>query len=446
MSARPAVLAASPLDPNAAAASPEAAGIRAGSPEFRRACLALFLGGFSTFWLMWWVQPLLPVFSQEFGVSAAASSVLLSVATAGLAFALLPASALSDRYGRHRVMSIALPSAALLTIAMAVPHSFGTLVVMRTLLGIVLAGMPAVAMAYLGEEIEPASLGRAMGIYLSGNVLGGTGGRLATALLSDALGWRWAVVVLGAIGLAASIVFWRSLPASRRFVARPLPIDPVGAKALARRILALFRDGGLPWLFVVGFLLMGCFTSLYNYLTYRLAGAPFHLRPALVGAIFTIYLVGVVGTNWAGRLGDRIGRRNVLWGMMIAMLAGLLLTLSNSFTLMIAGVAVFTFCFFGAHAVASSWVGRRAEKGSKALASASYLCFYYLGTSVIGSLSGFAWTAGRWAGVVSGLAICLSLGVLIALRLRRLAPLPALLATTQPTNVSRPSFRRRTQR
>ncbi len=55
--------------------------IQAGTPEFKRTNLALFLGGFSTFWLLYWVQPLLPLFARVFGISPAASSVTLSAAT-----------------------------------------------------------------------------------------------------------------------------------------------------------------------------------------------------------------------------------------------------------------------------------------------------------------------------------------------------------------------------
>lgn len=397
-------------------------GIRAGTPAFRRTCIALFLAGCSTFWMVWWVQPLLPMFSHDFGVSAAQSSALLSVTTAGLALALLPAGVLSNRYGRKQMMAVALGFAALLTVAITFIHDFSVLVVIRVLLGMVLAGVPAVAMAYLAEEIEPASLGRAMGIYLTGNLIGGTGGRIVTAMLSDALGWRMAVAAIGVTGLLASILFWRKLPASRHFTSRPMPLDTVGRRSFVLQIKALLQDEGLPWLFGTGFIAMGCFTSLYNFLPYRLAAEPFHLHPGWIGAVFSIYLVGVIGTNWAGRLGDRIGLHNMLWGTMGGMLGGLPLTLSESLPVVIAGIALFTFCFFGSHAVASSWIGNRAGKNSKALASALYLCCYYFGPSVIGPLSGMLWTTHQWRGVIAVLGPWLLVGLLIALRLRRLAP------------------------
>lgn len=90
----------------------------------------------------------------------------------------------------------------------------------------------------------------------------------------------------------------------------------------------------------------------------------------------------------------------------------------------IAGLALATFGFFASHSIASSWVSRRA-RAPQALASAFYLLFYYLGSSLIGSASGMMWGFDGWTGVIIMLGLCLGGGVLIALRLRHLQPLGA---------------------
>ena len=68
------------------------------------------------------------------------------------------------------------------------------------------------------------------------------------------------------------------------------------------------------------------------------------------------------------------------------------MTLPDSLPLTILGVGVLTAGFFGGHSIASSWVGLRAET-AKAQASAIYLFFYYAGSSVAGSLGGWAYAA-----------------------------------------------------
>lgn len=391
----------------------------AGSPAFKRINRAMLAGGFSAFALLYCVQPLMPEMARQFTLSPAQSSWSLSISTLALAVSLVLSGALSERIGRKKLMAGALAGAALFTLLSAFAHNFIELLVLRALLGFALGGMPAVAMAYLSEEIAPSSLGLAMGIYIGGTALGGMAGRVLASFISDYYSWRLAMAVIGAAGFYAVWEFWRCLPASRNFRG-----GNTGAAALLRGARAHLADAGLPWLFALAFLLMGVFVSLYNYISYRLLAAPFGLGQSAVGALSVLYLIGIFSAVWAGRLADRLGRRNVLWIVMALMLAGLLLTLARPLPVVVAGMALFTFGFFATHSVASSWVGMRA-RAPQALASAMYLFFYYLGSSVIGSLCGLVWSGAGWPGVVGLLALALGLAFLIALHLRALAPLAA---------------------
>jgi YNFM family putative membrane transporter len=391
--------------------------IAVGTPDFKRTNRAMFFGGFSCFALLYCVQPLMPLLAHEFALTAAQSSLSLSISTGALALSLLVSSVISDRFGRKPIMVAAMAVAALMTLACAFADGYGQLLALRALLGLALGGMPAIAMAYLGEEIEPASLGLSMGLYISGSAFGGMFGRLLASTLSDFLSWRVAMAVIGAAGVLAAGEFWRSLPASRHF--RP---GAGGLRGLAGGLRQHFTDAGLPWLFALAFLLMGCFVSAYNFIGFRLLGAPFGLRQGVVGGISFLYLLGIFSSVWAGKLADRLGRRGVLWLVMSVMAAGLALTLSGSLPLIVLGMALYTFGFFASHSITSSWVGRRARP-PQALASALYLFFYYLGSSVVGWLAGVLWAWGGWNGVVALLGSLLCGALLIARRLRGLVPL-----------------------
>lgn len=382
---------------------------------------AMFFGGFSCFALLYSVQPLMPLLAQEFALTPAQSSLSLSISTAAMAVTLVASSAVSDRVGRKPLMAAALAIAALMTLLCALADGYGQLLAARTLLGVALGGMPAVAMTYLAEEIEPGELGLSMGLYISGGACGGMVGRMATSFLSDFYSWRVAMVVMGLAGVLAALEFWRSLPASRRFRAAS-----GGWRTLPAGVRRHFADDGLPWLFALAFLLMGCMVSAYNYIGYRLLVAPFELRQSVVGAISLLYLLGIFSSVWAGKLADRYGRKGVLYLVLGLQLAGLLLTLSARLPLVLAGLALFTFAFFAAHSMTSSWVGRRAR--GAALASALYLFFYYLGSSVVGWAAGVLWARAGWAGVVALLAVCLLAALAIALHLRRLTPIAPMLS------------------
>ena len=390
--------------------------IAAGSTEYRRINRAMAFGGFSVFALLYCVQPLMPLLAQDFHLTPAQSSLALSVSTAALAVALLASGSVAERIGRKQLMVASMTGGALLTLLSAFTFDYTQLVAVRALLGLVLGGLPAVAMAYLSDEVEGASLGHAMGMYISGSAFGGMSGRVLSSVISDFVSWRIAVGLLGAAGLYAAWEFSRSLPASRH-AGMPRAKGPGFMEGLRRHL----SDEGLPWLFVLPFLLMGVFVSLYNYISYRLLAPPFGLSQSAVGAVSLLYLLGMFSSMWAGKLADRLGRRNVLWLFMGVMIAGLLVTLFDSVIAIVLGVGLATFGFFASHSVASSWVGRRA-KAPQALASGIYLFCYYLGSSVVGWFTGYLWEHWGWNGVVAALAALLGVGLAIALRLRHLPP------------------------
>jgi len=406
-----------------------AAYIERGTPAFRRTNLAVFSAGFSTFALLYCVQPLLPVFSQVFRVSPAASSLSLSLTTIMLAASVLLAGSLSEVWGRKPVMAVSLMSAALLNIIGALIPNWHTLLVIRALEGIAFSGLPAVAMAYLSEEMERQSVGLAMGLYIGGSGLGGMVGRFVSGFLADVASWRVALGVIGVFGVISAIIFWRTLPPSRHFHPSPLALRQLHASFLEH-----LRDAGLPWLFLEGFLVMGSFVTTYNYIGYRLLAPPYGLSQTAVGAIFIVYLFGVGSSTWVGDLAGRLGRRKVFWATTATMLAGIALTLMKPLAIVITGIAVLTTGFFGAHSVASSWVGLRAQH-SKAQASSLYLFFYYLGSSIAGSSGGLFWSAAGWPGVAAFTGSLLTLALLISLRLSTLQPLSPVTAPQAPASL-----------
>lgn len=392
--------------------------IEKGTPMFMRTVLALFSGGFATFALLYCVQPMMPLFSREFSINAAQSSLILSVATGMLAIGLLITGPVSDRIGRKPVMVAALFAAALCTMASAMMPSWQGVLVMRALVGLSLSGLAAVAMTYLSEEIHPQHIGLAMGLYIGGNAIGGMCGRLIVGVLIDFVNWHTAMLIIGGLALIAATVFWKILPESRNFRSRSMH-----PRSLLDGFTMHFRDAGLPWLFLEAFVLMGAFVTLFNYIGYRLLAEPYHMDQAFVGLLSVVYLSGIYSSAKIGALADKLGRRKVLWATIVLMLAGLALTLFTPLPLVIIGMLIFTFGFFAAHSVASSWIGRRATK-AKGQASSLYLFSYYAGSSIAGTAGGVFWHLGGWNGIGLFIGGLLVIALLVALKLARLPLLP----------------------
>jgi YNFM family putative membrane transporter len=307
-----------------------------------------------------------------------------------------------------------------LTIATAFAPNWHLMLVIRALQGFVLGGVPAVAMAYLAEEIDPRGLGATMGLYVGGTAFGGMSGRVLTGIFAEYLSWRPALFLIGAIGLAAAIGFIALLPPSRNFVRRA-GFDPqFHLKAWMRHL----SNPALPFIFAIAFFAMGSFVTIYNYAGFRLVAPPYELNQTELGLIFTVYLFGIGASSVGGILGDRLGHFTVLLAGIVITAAGCALTLAASLPLIILGIVVLTSGFFMSHSVASGLVGKLAA-GTKGHASSLYMLAYYVGSSVMGSAGGWFWAMEGWAAIVIFTLVMMAFALLSALAARRLARRPS---------------------
>ncbi|QWC84643.1 MFS transporter [Nocardioidaceae bacterium] len=397
--------------------APDSAPPTVGRSEALRLGTAMAMAALAAYGLLYTTQGVLPPLGREFGVGPTATSLTISFATGALALAVLPLSVLADALGRTTVMRAGLVGAVLTSYAAAVLPAFWMVLGARALTGLCLAGVIAVAVAHLGDEVPGHRLGAAIGIYVSGNTLGGIASRLVPGLTEDLAGWRGGVAAIATVAAVATAVFWWLLPPARHF--RPRPADLASMVASVRLALA---DAGTRRLCGLSFVMMGGFVATYNYLAFRLEAPPFGLSVALTSSLFLAYLSGTVASPVAGRLADRFGRRLLLLLGCGTALVGIVVTLSSSLVVVVLGLLVLTTGFFTAHAVASSWVSGRAGE-SRGPAAAWYVLTYYAGSSVFGAAAGPVFGAYGWSGVVAVVAALFALGGLLAAGVREPDPI-----------------------
>jgi len=402
-------------------ASDAAAGWRPGDPEYRRITFALFLAGLATFALVYCTQPVLPLLAADFDLTPAMATLSLSVTTVSMGVALMIFGPLSDAVGRLTLMRLTLLIAALVAVASAFAPSWGLLLALRAVLGFAVAGLPAVAAAYLREEVSPTWASAATGLYIGGTALGGMSGRLLTGLLSDFFGWRIALGAIGGMGLLIAVLLGLLLPAARRFVATPLH-----HRELADNARRMLLDRGLVTLYLIGFVSMGGFVAAFNGLAFRLVLPPFSLSVGVASLVFVTYLLGSFSSPLAGRLAVERGYRTVVPLTLVLFGAGIAVTVIDHLAAIVVGVAMITFGFFACHGTVSSWVtARAANKGrGTGMAGAMYLAFYYFGSSVFGAMAGSAWSAAGWPGVAALSGALAVAALLLALSMRGVPPVP----------------------
>lgn len=388
--------------------------IEYGSKSFMAILLSLFLAGFAVFSSLYCVQPMMPFLAKFFQISPTHSSFPLSFSTIALALGLLFAGLISDRFGRKPIMAISLFSTASLLLLSAFLPYWEVFLATRMMVGLAVSGVASVAMTYIGEEIAQKDVGFAMGLYISGTAIGGMGGRLIAGVLLDYISWQTATMIIGILNLLIAVVFYIALPASKHFKSYPIQFS---------RFIQSFKknlsDPKLRLLFAQGFILMGCFVTVFNYMSYHLLEKPFELSQTWIGLISIAYLSGIYSSPRAASWSRKFGRDKVLIAMFTTMILGLWIMLIPSLWVILIGLLIFTFSFFAAHSTSSSWVSVQSLQ-YRAVGSSLYLFCYYLGSSVLGSTNGLVWEKYGWLGLTLTITMVLFIGVLVALKLHQM--------------------------
>jgi MFS transporter, YNFM family, putative membrane transport protein len=383
-----------------------------GSAPYGRLLAALFCAGVATFAQLYSPQAVLPLISADLGVGAADAALLVSTSTVGLAIGVIPWSALADRIGRVKSISISVTVATLIGMLVPFAPTFGLLLAGRFIEGLMVGGVPAIAVAYLTEEVNPVHAARAAGTFVAGTTIGGLLGRLVSSPVAEVAGWRVGVFIVAVICGLAAMGFVKLAPEPRGFT----PSSRAGHSpegSLGQRLVANLRTPRQLVLFAQGFLLMGGFVALYNFLGFRLTSAPFDLSPSMVSLVFLAYLAGTWASSRAGAEAARFGRKRVLLVSIAVMLAGVAITLSDNVIAVLVGLVVATAGFFGAHSTAAGWTGQAAPVG-KAQASSLYNLFYYGGSSAVGWLGGLAFDAYGWTAVATTILVLAGIAALLA--------------------------------
>lgn len=372
--------------------------IQTGSKIFWRANLALLIGSFMVFANVYVTQPLLPMIASKFAISSLEANASFTITTFILGLSLLIYGPLSDALGRKWLMLVTMLGIVITTFALAFASQYQDLLILRGVQGFFLAGLPAMAIAYLAEEYQSDAMTIAVGLYIAGNSLGGIGGRLLGGFLGEWQGLSNTFLIMACISSICLISFAYLLPNSQHFSAKTLNIKTVLCNFkhhLANRYLLItYLIGGLSFFI---------FINQYSYITFVLESAPYSLSSKLIGMLFLTYLAGTCASSLSGKLALKYSQPTCMMLGTSFLMLGSLITLELSLFAIIFGLTINSFGFFLTHSTASAWVSKQANRSkvkANASASALYLTFYYMGASFGSFYLDPFWQAYGWNGVV----------------------------------------------
>jgi predicted MFS family arabinose efflux permease len=356
--------------------------------------LAVFAAGFATFINMWCTQSILPELAAAFHVAQAKTGLIVTAPLVATALMAPVIGAISDRFGRK---ALVLGAALLLVVPTALvadAQNFDTMTALRFLQGLMLPFIFTITIAYIGDETSGATTAKLAGTYTSGAIFGGFSGRLVSGLVTAVAGWRVALLAVAAMTLAMAVIIGVAMPRERKF--RPL----YGFGRALHSFPMHLANRRLQATFAVGFGVLFSLVAVFTFINFRLAAAPYRLGPAALGAIFVVYLGGVVMSPVAARLSTRFGRRRVMGFLAPVILAGLLLTLAAPLWMIMLGLLLISSAIFVQQTLATAYVGAAARE-AKSTAVGLYVTFYYIGGSCGGLVPAGVWHAYGWPGCVA---------------------------------------------
>jgi EmrB/QacA subfamily drug resistance transporter len=289
------------------------------------------------------ITPALPVVAAELGGLDQMPAVVTSYLAA--ATAVMPVyGKLGDRFGRKRVLLVAVALFVVGAVLCASVSTMPQLIAFRALQGLGAGGLMVGPQAVIGEIVSPRERGRYLGFIGAVYVVAAVGGPVLGGLVVETLGWRWIFTLYPPLGALAFVVLALTLRLPRP--SERLPIDYPGAIALAATVvaviffaqtrqlawLAVIPVAGTAWVistrfavdpilpfrlfrdrafaipvaisFLIGFALFGVLTYLPAYLQVAL-----RVRTSRAGLVVTALLAGVLTTTvLSGRLITRTGR------------------------------------------------------------------------------------------------------------------------------------------
>ena len=273
----------------------------------------LGLAGFASMASMRICDPMLVVLSQEFQVTTGDASAVVSVFAVVYGVLQLFYGPLGERFGKLRVVSLAVLACALFSAITALSMNLPMLVIMRGFMGAAAAGIIPLSMAWVGDQVPYERRQETLAKLMSATVLGMMSGLWFGGFAADTVGWRGAFVVLAVMfGVAAVLLLRRLYQQAKReaqLQTQSVPLAAPGLWAAFRLTGQLLGTPRVRWVLGVtaaeGALVFGALAFMPTHLHQQ-----FGLSVVAAGSVMMVYGVGgllysQMARRWLAWLGER---------------------------------------------------------------------------------------------------------------------------------------------
>lgn len=288
----------------------------------RNSLRVMGLAGFASMASMRLCDPMLVVLGQEFQVTTGEASLVVSAFAVAYGVLQLFYGPLGDRFGKLRVISLAVLACAVLSAITSMASDLSLLIIMRGFMGAAAAGIIPLSMAWIGDQVaydrRQETLAKLMGYTVSGMMVGLWFGGFA----AEHLGWRTAFAVVSGLFAVAAWMLWRKL----RTTPATVPASGSGSfLAYFSNSVQMLRTARVRHVMTVtaieGAVVFGAMAFIPTHLHQQ-----FDMSVVLAGSVMMLYGVGglvysQMARRWLGWLG---GERGLVKAGVVCIAVGLL--------------------------------------------------------------------------------------------------------------------------
>jgi len=335
-------------------------------------------------------QPVLPVLQAEFSTDMITVSFTVSAVILGIALSNLPFGALADYYPIHPIILVGGIMVAVAGLVCAVATEIWILISARFIQGFFIPALTTCLAAHLAKTLSMDRLNVVMASYVSATVLGGLGGRLLGGFIHQPVHWRYAFFSSSALVLVTAIIGFCLLPRNHHHSRVEKNKVRFSQLLMRRDILRIYFCAAGSF---------AVFSSIFNYLPFRLESPPFNLETHQITILYSVYVIGIFIGPLVGRLSDHFGSGATLIFGGFFLIVSIILSLTSLLVMMIFSLFCSVVFFFIIHAAAVGCLNRKLSSG-QGRANALYVMFYYLGGWIGITVSGILFSTSGWFVVI----------------------------------------------
>jgi predicted MFS family arabinose efflux permease len=344
-------------------------------------------------------QPLLLEMSHTYGATVGETGFVAVATQVGYAFGMLTFVPLGDVLERRALMMRMYGAVAVALLLVAVAPSLNLLIVGSVLIGL-FASVTHIALPIAPDLVSHDQRGRAIGIVMTGLLLGILLARTFAGWVSGIHGWRWVFVVAAVANAAFVPLMWKVMP-------RLPPKQKLRYRDAMKSLWTLFRtQPQLRESCFVGALVFGSFSCFWTTLAFLLH-SHYGLGAGVAGTFGVVGAAGALVAPLAGRLSDKHGSRLVvLLGMALLAFSYVLLWAEEAASLptvvhlvaLVIGVVILD---MGAQMtqVANQTRIFGLMPSARSRLNTVYMTIYFSGAAAGSALATVAWVHWRWNGV-----------------------------------------------